>query len=540
MLPLIWAVSACACGDAAISDGVLGDAGAPTDVSEGTADDIPQDIPAPTDQHDVGPAADVAEASTEDTSEPSDAAPVEEVASPPTDYCSLGASVFDETVVHEISLQLSDADWSALITEAVDSPEYGGPKPTYFDADLTYDGAPLPSPVAVRIKGHYSLLVATGEGHSFPLKLDFDRVDPELHLEGLTKLNLHPNLEGNTVLNELLSYGALRAQGIPTARVGLARVTVNGEDLGLYALVEHLQGKFIKCNFEAPYGDLYKPEEPIGNLAWRGPALSDYEPEIQFKWPDVSVTDHASVLALLDTVNHQDISAFGDVLDITGVLTYLAANVAVGNFDYYATFGHNYYLYEATPGRFTMLPWDMNLSQNVLEGACGLGRNTEEWPITHKLLADPATVQQYVAIMKTILDGEASVESLTERLDAALLVLADHIDPDDTETLRHRIETRVDMLHADIEAGVDVCPAVPLEGGDDDECGGCLDDECGDMLWECFEDEGCDCMLECVGDDEQDDEEEDECLEACELDETPDLLDDVVDCAVSECADQCL
>ena len=117
--------------------------------------------------------------------------------------CSLGAEIFDESVVHELNFELAAADWSAMVQEAADSPEYEGPDKTYFNASLSYDGSALDSQVAIRLKGHSSLLSA--DGHAFPLKLDIDRVDETQTLDGLTKLNLHASMEGITAVNEYLS-----------------------------------------------------------------------------------------------------------------------------------------------------------------------------------------------------------------------------------------------------------------------------------------------------------------------------------------------
>ena len=450
------------------------------------------------------------------------------------DACAVGAGVFDESVVHQLSLQLSDDDWAAMIQEAEDSPEYGGPDKTYFDAEFVFDGTPLPSPLAVRLKGHSSLLVAREQGHSFPLKLDFDRVDPEQTFDGLTKLNLHTNLDGITAVNEYLSYGAIRAHGVPTARVGFARVTVNGEELGLYTLVEHMQGKFIRCHYDEPFGDLYKPEEPIGNLAWRGPAIADYEPEIQFKWPDMSGTDHASILELITVVNQQGVEAFASVLDETQALTYHAMNVGVGNYDYYASFGHNYYLYESTPGRFIMLPWDMNFSQTVLPDPCGYGRNTEEWPISNKLLGDSARVQEYLGILEEFLMGAASPQILNARLDAVLPVLGIASDAPQVQELRDAIDLRVQLQLDAIAAGVDVCPEF-ADGSERDECDMCIDTTCKSEIVACYEDRDCECVADCVAEDEP----REQCVQRCGLTRTPALFDALLQCIVGPCGEPC-
>lgn len=439
--------------------------------------------------------------------------------------CAIGASVFDESLLHTLDLQLSSADWAAMIQEAEDSPEYGGPDKTYFNAQMTFDGVPATSPIAMRLKGHFSLISA--DEHSFPLKLDFNRVSEEQTLDGLTKVNLHPNQNGVSAIREYLSYGAIRNFGVPSARVGFVRVTINGEAVGLYSIVEHIKGKFVRCHYSEPFGDLYKPEEPVGNLNWLGESIADYEPLIQFKWPDESASEHASLLNLLDVVNRQPVSAFESVLDVEGVLTYFALNVGLGNFDYYASFGHNYYLYEASPGRFTMLPWDMNLSQAELENPCGLGRNTVEWPISNKLLGDTVHVQQYLEILDRFLRGPGSVARLNARIDSAVTVVGD-LDESAVSELRAAIQGRVESQLTAIAGGVDVCPEAVTE----DSCTQCLFDRCGDEFSACDEDEGCSCLADCEGDEEV-------CLTACELMSAPPSHAQLVSCVVEQCSEEC-
>jgi hypothetical protein len=482
----------------------------------------------------TGPTADVGAQDT-DTAPPDGTADgTTDTPTSPTEYCSLGAEVFDESRVHELRLQLSDSDWDTMIAEAVASPEYGGPPKTYFEATLELDGDALSERIGVRLKGHSSLLIAAEAGHSFPFKLDFNRVAPDQTLNGLTKLNLHPNYDGVTVLNEFLSYGAISEFGMPTARVSFVRVTLNGEDLGLYTMVEQIHGRFVRCHYEEPFGDLYKPEEPIGNLAWRGDRIEDYEPEVEFKWPSESTTAHGSLLELLSVLRAGDVSQFRAVLDVPGVLSYLAANVALGNYDYYASFGHNYYLYESEPAQFTMIAWDMNFSQGLMDSPCGFGRNTEEWPVSHWLLGDPASLASYLQTMSEFLAGPGSESRLNARLDEALAVIgASSFGGDSIDDLRATIQTRVSTLEAALAAGVTEC-AIWAEGGGD-ECDECIEDECEPAIDACFEDLRCECVADCF----DEEEDADECAIECGLSAVPAAFTTLLECMIETCLDAC-
>ncbi len=297
---------------------------------------------------------------------------------------------------------------------------------------LTFDGQSLAEDIGVRLKGHISIELS--KGRSFPLKLDFDRYSKGMKLDGLKKLNLHTNFNGPTlpILRDHLSYGAWREFGVAASRTAFATVEVNGEALGVYVMVEQVDGGFIKRHFSAPHGDLYKPEQISGSLAYHGSSIADY-PDIGLKWPDSS--DHAALLhalKVLDTGSTQDIE---QVFDAKAMLTYLAGNVALGSWDCYPTTGHNYYLYEATPGRFTMLPWDMNGS---LEMAPHFTMCTPmlEGLLSQRLLEAPEHHKEYVSLLTSFLETAGSKEWLSARLDAAAKLLGAALPANEVEALR--------------------------------------------------------------------------------------------------------
>jgi len=362
-----------------------------------------------------------------------------------------GDAVFDDTVVHTVALTLDDADWQALITEGRTDPPPSDW--SYYPARLTFDDRALDGDVGIRLKGHISVVLT--EGHAFPFKLDFDRYTAGLALDGLKKLNLHSDFNGPTLppMRDYLSYGAWRAYGVAASRAAFARVTVNGEDLGVYSLVEQVDGGFLSRELGEPRGDLYKPEQVSGSLAYRGDAITDY-PDINLKWPDQS--DHAALLHALAVLDAGSMSELEGVFDVTGVLTYLAGNAALASWDSYQMTQHNYYLYEATPGRFTLLPWDMNGSQEAQAAVCGNPENGLGPPLSRRLLEDPVHGAEYIDILGDFLDGAGSSQRLIARLDAAAALLGDAISADEVAGLRGDIQAREQALRQ-LLATLDSC-----------------------------------------------------------------------------------
>jgi hypothetical protein len=209
-------------------------------------------------------------------------------------------------------------------------------------------------------------------------------------------------------------------------------------------MVEQVDGDFIERHFGEPYGDLYKPEQISGSLEYNGADISGY-PDIGHKWPDE--TDHASLINALEVLHSGPNEEIAKVFDVEGVLTYLAGNVALGSWDYYPSTGHNYYLYEISPGCFTMLPWDMNGSQeNAGLSIC----NPTQGYLSGKLLEDPAAFNLYREILADFLSDAGSIEWLTARLDAAQRILGPDISPEDVDDIRSAIIARVNSLQEEL------------------------------------------------------------------------------------------
>ncbi len=378
------------------------------------------------------------------------------------DPCAAGAAVFDQSVIHRVDIELSAGDWQAMKAEAAASPEYGGPNKVYYPASLTWDGDALPGMVGFRLKGHGSLLETVEEGRdAYPFKVDLNRLVSGQKLDGLKKINLHPRRgPGDNLLKEYLAYGAVAELGMPASRTAFVDVSVNGVSLGIYNVVEQVDGRFIKCHYDAPRGQLYKPEEGEGSL---GPEFVydsfDRYATIEHKWPDPP--DHGPFLEMMRVIQ-RGLPDLASVVDVDGVLRYVAAEAVLGNWDQYASTGHNYYLYERNPGVFTMIIWDLD---HALEATawCGPGSRDPSFPLVHYLLTDPPTVARYKTIATEFLQGAASATRLTARLDAILPLVASRLgDSEEVSELRATVAKR----HASLEQQLASAPAV-CEGEDE-------------------------------------------------------------------------
>src|SRR4029079_3293323 len=123
----------------------------------------------------------------------------------------------------------------------------------YVHADLDFEGTTIKN-IAVRYKGN-GTFIQSRSGPKRSMKIDLDEFDKKQDLAGVKKLNLNTGVTDGSEMNEVLSPRLFRDAGVPAPRTAYARVyvTVPGkydrQFLGLYSLVENIDGDFLKDRF---------------------------------------------------------------------------------------------------------------------------------------------------------------------------------------------------------------------------------------------------------------------------------------------------
>lgn len=259
-------------------------------------------------------------------------------------------NLFAEGVVNEINIEISEEDWADLVENPLEE--------NYYAVDVTINGETL-SNVALRTKGNNTLTsVASSDSDRYSFKIDFDYFNDGENYYGLKKLNLNNNYGDASYMREYISYRIMGEMGIPVPATSYTHITINGEEWGLYLAVEPIDEVFLERTFGDSTGDLYKPDGTGADLVYRGDDMSEY-PGLVLKTNE-ETSDGSAILDLMKALESGE--GLEDVLDVDEVLRYLAANVALANYDsYLGNTTHNYYLYEQD-GRFTIVPWDYNYS----------------------------------------------------------------------------------------------------------------------------------------------------------------------------------
>jgi spore coat protein CotH len=315
-------------------------------------------------------------------------------------------------VLHDASLDIDPSAWRALRENYLSN--------QYYAADLTVDGVALRQ-VGIRSRGDGS------RSEEKPgLKVEFDKYVPAQEYYGYKSLVLDNLTQDPSMLRERMAFLVFEAMGIAAPRNAHARLTVNGEYWGLFALVEPVSKPLLEARFGENSGTLFDYEWSFPyHFSWLGPQAASYvplpfEPETNEDLPDLA----ASLVAFVREINEEPdatfLAAMAGRLDVDRFLTHLAVENALAELDgVVGDFGlNNFYLYEyATRSRFVFIPWDKD--STFRSGAWPLYRHLETNVLTRRLTADPAKRQVYADAVARAVDTFVNPRWLTPQLETA-------------------------------------------------------------------------------------------------------------------------
>jgi spore coat protein H len=357
---------------------------------------------------------------------------------PPAAQTPAGAPIFNASVLHEAKLDLDPAAWRAL-RENFQSNQY-------YAANLTVDGVAVLQ-IGIRSRGEGSR-----DEEKPGLKVEFDKYVPAQEYYGYKSLVIDNLVQDASMLRERLSFLVFEAMGTASPRNAFARLTVNGEYWGLFALVEPVSKPFLEARLGEKSGTLFDYEwvSPY-DFSWRGSATGSYvplpfQPETNEEKSDVADGLVAFVQAINETPDASFVSAMGARLDVDRLLTHVAVENAIAEAD--GIVGdqglNNFYLYEyGAKNRFVFIPWDKD--NTFRSGAWPLYRNLETNVLTARLTTDPAKRQVYADAVVRAVTNYVNPRWLTPQLETAYQQIR----------FAAQADTRKPFTNAQFEAGVE-------------------------------------------------------------------------------------
>lgn len=325
---------------------------------------------------------------------------------------------------------------------------------------LTFEGETLED-VGIRYKGSIGAFVGCVDGPNLlepsgaksctklSMKLKINEVDEDREFFGQRRLQFHAMNLDPTNMHERLGYWLFNEMGVPAPRAVHARLLINGEFAGLFVLVEQIDGRFTRANYDDGTGNLYKEVWPTTD---EGTPVSIEALEEGLKTNE----DDPPTFELMERFS-TDLVAAGQVgsnevideyMNIDEVLRYIAVDRVIrhddGPFHWYCDEQcepHNFYLYE-NPSAETihLIPWDLdNAFENIARVANPVTPIADDWRETQggcepfpfgafgllqrSAACDPLVAawtqyeSEYAAVLANFVDGPFAEDVVNARLD---------------------------------------------------------------------------------------------------------------------------
>ena len=224
-------------------------------------------------------------------------------------------------------------------------------------------------------------------------------------------LNNNRQDPGNT--HQCITYQLFRDAGLPAPRCNFARVSVNGEDLGIYSHVESIKQHFLRRNFSSEQGNLYEAQ-----LADFGEFTKAY---FQLKTNE-EINDRSDLDAVVAALQADDENLPGllqQVVDIDAFLSFWALESITGHWDSATGNANNYFVYrEPGSGLFYYIPWGADAAMELEHAlAPGTGPLYRYISIPARLFEIPEFRNRYHARVLQLLDELWDEDALGAEID---------------------------------------------------------------------------------------------------------------------------
>jgi hypothetical protein len=307
---------------------------------------------------------------------------------------------FDDSVVHDLHLRIHAADWQKLQSTYLEN--------TYYPCDLVWRGQTVYN-VGIRSRG-----AGSRNAKKPGLRVDFDQFSTDQEFLGLKSFVLDNLTQDSSGLRERLAMKLFRRLGLPASREAHAKLYVNNTYVGLYAVVESIDKRFLKrVEGLDPDGFLFEYRwKEAWTFSYRGQALEAYQPLFSPQTHEKDSTSelYAPLEHFIRVVNNSTDFAreIAEYLNPDNFLKHLAIEQFVAEWDGLTGYAgmNNFYLYRRPKkNECRFLVWDKDNAFKapdypVLQG-------TAENVLTRRLLEIPSWRERYLALL---LEVQASAD----------------------------------------------------------------------------------------------------------------------------------
>jgi len=282
------------------------------------------------------------------------------------------ADFFDGSVLHYLRFEMNPSDWQRLRATFTTN--------NYYNCNMRWRGLTAEN-IGMRSRG-----LGSRSGDKPGLRVDFDRFETDQEFLGLKSFVLDNLVQDASMLRERLTMLLFERLRVPASREAHCRMYVNNEYIGVYAIAESVDKKFLARTLGESDGYLYEYQwtEPY-YFEYRGSDPARYSPS-PFK-PETHENDPnpRPLEALVRTVNQAPdadfVRAAGEYLNLRLTMQHAAIENFVAETDgILGGFGmNNFYFYRfERKNLHQFLVWDKD---NTFGGLLPTERERIEYPI---------------------------------------------------------------------------------------------------------------------------------------------------------------
>lgn len=251
--------------------------------------------------------------------------------------------LFDAEGIHQVEITVPAADWQAILADAKDVSR----ERVFHKGSVRFDGTEY-GDVGLRNFGDGSQQANPSKPN---VRLKFNAFDPTLKgPEKQRNIRLKASGEDPSYLHEPLFYTMLLALDVACPRFSFARVRINGENYGLYIVLEQVDKQMMKRLFGGTTGQRYEAELSCVGLNCPAKGCAAVVDSVQPK-RDASageVVDNAPLVDLVTAIDTSSDAEFeakvGALVDWPNLLGVYAAELVAGDVDGLVKAGANFEL----------------------------------------------------------------------------------------------------------------------------------------------------------------------------------------------------
>ena len=366
----------------------------------------------------------------------------------------------------KIAIAMPHEDWEALRTQRKTAHGIFGMTDcrrqeivdpyTYFSGSITINGKTIAN-VGLRKKAHLESQSTLKPG----IKVSLNHYVEDQRYFSMKRFALNNSKSDGSYLRTCLSYKVIAAAGLPAPRCTFARVSVNGQDMGVYVAQEEVKKPFLARHFSSDAGNLYEG------------TASDFRPKFfggfEQETNELTDTTRADLTAVYDVVqgasDEQLETQLAALFDMDNLYRHWAVETLIWHRDGYSGHATNYFLYAdpGSGGRFHFLAWGVdntmrpNNRAGVPDSVLAFGA------ITHRLYqTESGRTRFYEELDDLLLQGWKPEELLSWIAEKESLIATEldvSVTPalvTETEALRAFVRDRRDVIAM---ARVDGAPA---------------------------------------------------------------------------------